>query len=70
MLVVVAKGLRGLKERVVFVGGATIELYVPPAATEGDVDCVVELASRTKYHELEADLRRLGFKHPMTAGGN
>jgi hypothetical protein len=26
MLAVVAKGLKGLKERVVFVGGATIEL--------------------------------------------
>lgn len=27
MLAVVAKGLKGLKERVVFVGGSTIELY-------------------------------------------
>ena len=72
MLAVVAKGLKGLKERVVFVGGATIELYVPPAATDGrptdDVDCVVELTSRVKYYELEEELRKLGFKHPTAAG--
>jgi predicted nucleotidyltransferase len=69
MLAIVAKGLKGLKERVVFVGGATIELYVPPTAPEGratdDVDCVVEMASRVKYHELEEELRKLKFKHPM-----
>lgn len=28
MLAIVAKGLRGLKEKVAFVGGATIDLYV------------------------------------------
>ncbi|MCR4295232.1 MAG: hypothetical protein NUW21_06835 [Elusimicrobia bacterium] len=69
MLAVVAKGLKGLKERVVFVGGATIELYVATSAPEGrttdDVDCVVEMASRLKYHELEEELRKLKFKHPM-----
>lgn len=72
MLAIVAKGLKGLKERVVFVGGATIELYVLPAAAEGratdDVDCVVELASRVKYHDLEQELRSLGFKHPILPG--
>jgi len=68
MLAVVAQGLTGLKERVVFVGGATIELYVATSAPEGratdDVDCVVEMASRVKYYELEEELRKLGFKHP------
>ena len=72
MLAVVAKGLKDLKERVVFVGGATIELYVPPSATEGratdDVDCVVEMASHVKHYELEEELRKLGFKHPMAPG--
>jgi predicted nucleotidyltransferase len=69
MLAVVAKGLKGLKERVVFVGGATIELYVadyaPQARATDDVDCVVELGSRVQYHELEAELRQLGFSHPL-----
>ena len=68
MLAVVAKGLKGLKERVVFVGGATIELYVAASTPEGratdDVDCVVEMASRVNYYMLEEELRRLGFKHP------
>lgn len=69
MLAVVAHGLKGLKERVVFVGGATIELYVATSTPEGratdDVDCVVEMASRVKYYELEEELRKLKFKHPM-----
>ncbi|HVA66579.1 MAG TPA: hypothetical protein VNK24_06610 [Elusimicrobiota bacterium] len=68
MLARVAKGLKGLRERVVFVGGATIELYVAPSAPEGrptdDVDCIVEMATRMKYHALEEELRELGFKHP------
>lgn len=69
MLAVVAKGLKGLKERVVFVGGATIELYVVASTPEGratdDVDCVVEMASCVKYYELEEELRKLKFTHPM-----
>jgi len=69
MLAVVAHGLKNLKERVVFVGGATIELYVASSAPEGrvtdDVDCVVEITSRVKYYELEEELRNLGFRHPM-----
>lgn len=68
MLTIVAKGLKGLKERVVFVGGATIELYVATSTPEGratdDVDCVVEMASRVNCYALEEELRRLGFKHP------
>ncbi len=50
-------------------GGATIDLYLEPGAPEGratdDVDCVVELGSKAKYHDLEAELRKLGFEHPM-----
>lgn len=70
MLGVVAKGLKGLKEKVVFVGGATIDLFVNDPAAPGtretdDVDCVVELASRRGYHALEEELRALGFQHPM-----
>ncbi len=35
MLAAVAKGLRDLKEKVVFVGGATIDLYLDDPAVTG-----------------------------------
>lgn len=68
MLAVVAEGLSGLEEKVVFVGGATIDLYVSYPADAAsrptdDVDCVVELASRGEYYALEEELRGLGFKN-------
>lgn len=74
MLAAVAKGLRGLKEKVVFVGGATIDLYLDDPTVAGarptdDVDCVVELTTRTQYYDLEEQLRALDFKHPMTQRG-
>lgn len=74
MLAAVAKGLRGLKEKVVFVGGATIDLYLDDPAVAGarptdDVDCVVELTTRSQYYDLEERLRKLDFKHPMTQRG-
>lgn len=70
MVAVVAKGLRGLKEKVVFVGGSTIELYLAPARTgearpTDDVDCIVELGTKRQYHDLEEELRALGFTHPL-----
>lgn len=70
MLGIVAKGLQGLKDEVVFVGGATIDLFITdPAAprtreTE-DVDCVIELVGKAKYYALEEKLRALGFQNPM-----
>lgn len=74
MLAAVAKGLKDLKEKVVFVGGATIDLYLtdpalPGARATDDVDCVVELDSRREYYDLEDDLRKLGFKHPLGQQG-
>ncbi|MFA5140656.1 MAG: hypothetical protein WC728_15615 [Elusimicrobiota bacterium] len=70
MLGIVAQGLKKLKEKVVFVGGATIDLFITDPAAPGtratdDVDCVVELARRVEYYALEAELRALGFKHSM-----
>lgn len=70
MLSLAARGLGPLKDEVVSVGGATIELYLAgqPAlkvrATD-DVDCVVAAAARTGYHKLEERLRGLGFRHPL-----
>lgn len=58
MLSLAARGFGPLKDEVVFVGGAVIELYLAgqPAlkvrATD-DVDCVGEVAARSGYHMLE-----------------
>ncbi|HXT01335.1 MAG TPA: hypothetical protein VN915_11715 [Elusimicrobiota bacterium] len=70
MLGVVAKGLKGLKDEVVFVGGATVDLFITdPAAPRtretDDVDCVIELAGKAKYYALEEKLRALGFQNAM-----
>ncbi|HVC08699.1 MAG TPA: hypothetical protein VNH15_02020 [Elusimicrobiota bacterium] len=70
MLAVVAKGLGPLKDQVVFVGGATIELYVkdiaaPKIRATDDVDCVVQMVTRRAYYELEERLRSLDFKQPL-----
>lgn len=72
MLALAARGLGPLQDEVVFVGGATIELYLAgqPAlkirATD-DVDCVVEVATRADYYKLEEKLRARGFRHPLDA---
>lgn len=70
MLALAAKGFGPLKDEVVFVGGATIELYLAdPSAIKvratDDVDCVVEVTARRDFHKLEERLRGLGFRHPQ-----
>lgn len=74
MLGVVALGLGTLKDQAVFVGGATIELYLSgepllKARPTDDVDCVIELVSAQEYHDMEAKLRARGFGHPLGAPG-
>ncbi len=69
MLALAARGLGALKDDAVFVGGATIELYLAGQAgfkirPTDDVDCIVEVVSRVEYHEIEERLRALGFSHP------
>lgn len=68
MLAHIAKGLGPLKDKVVFVGGSTVSLYLtdPGAATvrpTEDVDCVIQVLSRGQYYKLEQELERLGFRH-------
>lgn len=68
MLETIARALSSLKDEVVFLGGATVALYLQdPAAPEirptDDVDCIVELASYASYAEIESRLRRLGFEN-------
>lgn len=70
MLMAVAKALSKLKEQVVFVGGATVAVYIddaaaPPLRVTDDVDCVAEVASWKDYHELGEKLQKLGFTHPL-----
>lgn len=71
MLEVIARGLQELCNEVVFVGGATTILYLSyknndesiTARPTDDVDCVIEVTSRTEYRQLEKRIRRLGFKN-------
>lgn len=70
MLAVVARGLKDLKDQVVFVGGATVDLYITnpggePLRATDDVDCVIEITSRGGYRALEEKLRDLKFTHPL-----
>lgn len=63
---VVARALEPLRQKIVFVGGATIALYTNPSTAmevrpTDDVDVVVELATYGGYAKLEERLREIGF---------
>lgn len=66
LLELAAVALDDLVGEVMFVGGATVELWVTRRGaieirpTE-DVDVVVEVASRLAFHDFEARLRGHGF---------
>jgi hypothetical protein len=69
----VARRLGPLKDAVVFVGGAVTELLVTdPGAPEprmtGDVDAIVEVATRPEYYEFSAKLRAAGFSEDRSEG--
>ncbi len=76
MVEIVASGLKSLLTEIVFVGGATTTLYLSEQETNGvstvrptdDVDCVIEVATRTEYAKLEKRIRELGFKHATEQG--
>lgn len=73
MLAHIAAGLGPLKDKVVFVGGSTVPLYItdPGAGTARpteDVDCVIEAVTRRQYYAFEAELEGLGFRHSMEPG--
>lgn len=64
----VAAGLKDLRDRVVFVGGAVVSLYADdPAAgmprPTSDIDLVIVVSSYSEYERLEERLRALGFHH-------
>lgn len=71
ILEITAKGLEELKDEMIFVGGAVAELYASdPAASDIrptiDVDCVIELSSRSEHAKLEAKLRNKGFSNDIS----
>jgi predicted nucleotidyltransferase len=72
-LKIVAKSLGDMCNQVVFLGGATVELYAtsPAAPTPRptlDVDCIVEITSITQLHALDEKLRRRGFVNDRSEG--
>lgn len=68
MLEIAAGHLEPLLEEVVFVGGATIELWIsdplaPPLRATADVDVIVEISTRRDYYSFEKRVRSLGFNN-------
>lgn len=66
-LEVAAAVLGPLLEEVVFVGGATVHIWLtepgaPPARATEDVDVICEVATRAEYHRLGARLRERGLR--------
>jgi predicted nucleotidyltransferase len=62
-----ASALGDIAEDVVFVGGATVTLWItdpaaPPPRPTKDVDVIVEVATRFEYHAFEERLRDAGFR--------
>jgi hypothetical protein len=59
-----------LVDEVVFVGGATVHLWItepgaPPTRATDDVDVICEVATRVEYHRLGEMLRERGLREAM-----
>jgi hypothetical protein len=73
LLELAESALGELVEQVVFVGGATIGLWIsdpaaPPVRPTDDVDVVVEVATRGGYYDFETKLRGAGFGEDQESG--
>ena len=69
----VAESLKELKDKVVFVGGATVALYaqnknITDLRPTDDVDVIIELASYCGYSSLDETLRKIGFANDVNSG--
>ena len=65
------RALGGLVDEVVFVGGATVALWItdpaaPPVRVTDDIDVIVEVTSRRAYYEFEARLRDARFREEQS----
>lgn len=68
-----ARALEPLLGEVVFLGGASIVLWITDPAAPAprptkDVDVVAEVTSRAAFHAFEERLRSLGFKEDQESG--
>jgi len=66
-LQIVAGALKGLREKLVFVGGCVVGILItdtarPLVRATQDVDLVAEIASKVEYYAIAAELKRLGFQ--------
>lgn len=64
--------LGSYRDKVLYVGGASVSLYADRPSAEvrptDDVDILIELLNYTAYAELEAQLRRQGFENDYESG--
>lgn len=72
LLVRVARKVEPLLDRLVFVGGAVVELYFTDPASDRvrpttDTDAICEVTSYTAYHRLGDRLRELSFTQSLRA---
>ena len=70
ILKLASKLLQPLRDELVFLGGATISIYITEfmhikIRETFDVDCVVEVSHRLEYEEIAKKLRTLGFREDM-----
>lgn len=70
LLVRTVRKIEPLLDRLVFVGGAVVELYFTDPASERvrpttDTDCLCEVASYSEYHRLGDRLRELSFRQSL-----
>jgi len=70
----VADRLDTLRDSVVFLGGAVVDLLItdpaaPPVRPTTDVDVIVEVTCLLEYHNLSNHLRALGFKEDSQSEG-
>ena len=73
MLTVAARALGDLRNEVVFVGGAIVDLLVtdpaaPPPRFTDDVDVVAEVTTQVEWYALCERLRTLGFREDRRDG--
>ena len=68
----VHNSLADLKDKVVFVGGATISLYAERQTFDvrptNDVDVIIEILNYNEKAKLEEKLRDFGFQHDIESG--
>ena len=72
LIFAVAERLGELVDKVVFCGGAVTGLLItdraaPDVSSTKDVDAIVEVASFGEYAEAQEAVRKLGFKHDLSA---